>query len=104
MLDIVQIEDGKDLGFQDTATVKAANVLGVQLGSLEYAPTFGADFRFFLQSDFQFQNESFKSYLIERLTQHQINVGEVTEVLESLFARYVFKVGDAQQRAEGFIL
>lgn len=104
MLDITRIEDGLDLGFGDTATVKAANVLSVQLGALEYAPTFGADFRFFLQSDFQFQNESFKAYLIERLTQHQINVGSVTEVLESLVARYVFKVGDAQQKSEGFIL
>jgi hypothetical protein len=104
MLDIVRIEDGFDLGFGDTATVKAANVLSVQLGALEYAPNFGVDFRFFLQSDFQFQNESFKSYLIERLTQHQINVGSVTEVLESLYGRYIFKVGDAQQKAEGFIL
>lgn len=104
MLDITRIEDGFDLGFGDTATTKAANVLSVQLGALEYAQEFGIDQRFFLSSDFQFQNESFKAYLIERLTQHQINVADVTEVLEALFSRYIFAVGDSQARAEGFIL
>lgn len=103
MLDISQIEDGKDLGFSDTVTIKAANVLSVQLGKLEYAQTFGVDFRFFLSSDFQFQNESFKAYLIERLTQHQINVAEVIEVLEALSAKYTYKVGDPNRNTEGLI-
>lgn len=104
MLDIVKVEDGFDLGFGDTVTPKAANVLSVQLGSLEYAQDFGIDQRFFLSSDFKFQNESFKAYLIERLTQHQITVADVTEVLEALFSRYIFEVSDAQQTQEGFIL
>lgn len=104
MLDIVQVEDELDLGFGDTATIKAANVLSVQLGSLEYAQDFGIDQRFFLSSDFQFQNESFKAYMIERLTQHQINVATVTETLEALFSRYVFAVSGAETSTEGFIL
>jgi hypothetical protein len=103
MLDIVTIEDGQDMGFADVTSVKAANVLSTQIGTLEYAPTFGVDLKFFLESSFQFQNESFRAYLVERLTQHQINVSEVVEVLEALSANFVFRVGDAN-KAEGFIL
>lgn len=103
MLDIIEIEDGKDLGLADTVVAKAANVLAVQLGSLEYAPTFGVDLRFFLESPLQFQNESFKAYLIQRLTEEQINVAGVTEVLEALFQRLTFHVGEIATDTKGFL-
>jgi hypothetical protein len=104
MLDIVKIEDGLDLGIADTAVMKAGNVLSIQLGSLEYAPGFGVDLRYFLQDSIQFQNESFKAYLVQRLTEHQVNVSEVIEVLDSLTSKYVFSVGDANQNAKGLIV
>ena len=103
MLDIVEIQDGKDLGVADTAVTKAANVLSIQLGSLEYAPDFGVDLRFFLTSNLQFQNDSFKAYLVDRLTHSQVNVSDVRETLEALFSRYTFFVGDASESMRGFI-
>ncbi len=103
MLDIVQVEDGKDLGFADSSVTKAANVLSVQLGDLEYAPNFGVDFKFFIDNTIQFQNESFKAYLVQRLSEHQVNVGEVLETLETLFTRFIFFVGDSNVNTKGLI-
>jgi hypothetical protein len=102
-LDIVSVEDGQDLGTAVTAVSKAGNVLSVQQGNLEYAPLFGVDLRYFLESPFVFQNESFKSYLVERLTYHQINVTEVLETLETLYASYVYFVDNQDNSAGGFI-
>jgi hypothetical protein len=101
VIDIVSV--GSDLVVYDAQTSKAANVLSVQLGSLEYAPTFGIDIKFFLDPDFQFQNESFKSYLIQRLAENQINVSQVLDELFQLFEKYTFYVGDADRNTGGFI-
>lgn len=104
MIDIVKIEDGLDIGVQDSIVPKAANVLSIQLGALEYAQDFGIDKSFFLQSDFQFQNDSFKSYMLQRLTESQVNVSQVVDVLETLFQQLTFYVGDAKKTNGGLIL
>jgi len=103
MMDIVSFEDGLDLGIQDSIVPKAANLLQVQLGSLDYAPDFGVDLRYFITSNFQFQNETFKSYLIERMMQNQINVADVTETLDTLFETFGWSVGEAAAPVSGFI-
>lgn len=105
MKDIVAIEQGPagDLHVFDAQTAKAANVLSVQLGSLEYAQEFGIDLKFFIQEDFQFQNESFKSYLIQRLAEHHINVNEVIETVAPLYEKLTYVVGDADKNTGGFI-
>jgi hypothetical protein len=95
MLDVLILDNADDLVFSETEAAKAGNVLSVQLGSLEYAPNFGVDLRFFLSDDFNFENESFKAYLVERLTQHQINVSQVLTTLSSFLQTNVFYVGDA---------
>lgn len=102
MTDIVSAKDGFDLGVADAVAPKAANLVSTQVGELEYAPTFGVDLKYFLQSEFQFQNESFKAYLVDRITQNQINVSEVLEIVEALQTKYTFKVGDAN-KVEGLI-
>lgn len=102
--DIVSIQDGLDMGIAVTDVSKAANVLSVQLGDLEYAQDFGVDLRYFLTNNLQFQNESFKAYLVERLTTNQINVVNVVEVLNTLFSQLTFSVGDAANESKGFIL
>ncbi len=104
MLDIIEVADGKDLGVADSIVPKAANLLSVQLGALEYAPNFGVDLRYFLENPVRFQNESFKAYLIQRLTENQISVSEVLETLEALFEKYTFFVGDANQDTGGLII
>lgn len=103
-LDIVEIANGKDLGIAKTDVTKAANVLSIQLGSLQYASDFGVDFRYFLTENFQFQNESFKAYLVDRLTIHQINVSNVIDTLEALFLKFTIFVGDEANDVKGFIV
>lgn len=104
MMDIAEVSDGKDLVILDTAAPKAGNVLSVQLGDLEYAQDFGVDLKFFLESEFQFQNESFKAYLVQRLTEHQVNVAQIIDYVEPLYERYVFSVGESAERGGGMIL
>lgn len=104
MKDIIEVNDGQDLNVLDSIVAKAGNVLSIQLGSLEYAQEFGVDYKFFLQSDFQFQNDSFRAYLVQRLTEHQVNVAEVTQVVDSLSQQYTHFVGDVKQSSGGLIL
>lgn len=103
MLDLVEIREGLDLQIADSVVMKAANVLRVQIGSLEYAPDFGVDLKYFLETGFQIQNESFKAYLIQRLTENQINVSQCIETLEALFSKYTFYVDDANKNLKGLI-
>jgi hypothetical protein len=102
-LDIVSIPDERDMVLAVSDVPKAANVLSVQLGSLEYAKDFGVDFRFFLDDGLQFQNESFRSYLVERLTRHQINVVDVASEIDRLFENITLSVGDSASDAKGLI-
>lgn len=104
MKDIIEIKMGEDLKVFDSVVAKAGNVLSVQLGSLEYAPDFGVDLRFFLESEFKFQNESFKAYLVQRLAENQINVAQVIQSVDPLFQKYIYSVGDTKQSSEGLIL
>lgn len=103
MLDIIKIENGSDLQLQDSIVPKAANVLSVQLGDLEYAIDFGVDLRYFLESPIQFQDASFKGYLVERLTQSQVVVSDVLTTVETFLTRYKFMVGDANKNSKGLI-
>jgi hypothetical protein len=104
MKDIIEVpSDGRDLRVQNSVVPKAANVLSVQLGSLEYAQDFGVDLRYFLQSNLKFQNESFKAYLVTRLTQHQINVVEVLKTLQTFYEQFTFSVTDADNNSGGLI-
>ncbi len=97
MIDIVSQGNGLDMGFFDTQTIKAANILSVQLGALEYAPALGIDLAYFLSPDFRFENESFKSYLIQVLANSGINVAEVMETIDTLFTTYSFNLSAEQK-------
>ncbi len=90
MIDISHISDGDDLGFFNTQTVRAGNILSVQFGSLEYAPDLGIDMNFFLSDSYRFQNDSFKAYLIEVLANQGINVAQLIDTLDSLSEKYTF--------------
>lgn len=92
MIDIVSWESGKDFGVLDTQTPKAANILSVQVGSLEYAPTLGIDLKYFLSPEFAFQNESFKAYCVQVLANNGINVATVSEEVYALFTRLGFNI------------
>jgi len=90
MIDIIEITD--DIGVFDSDVPKAQNVLSVQLGTLDYAPDFGIDLVYFLSEDFQFQNDSFKAYLTQRLAESSINVSSLDITEDSLFSTYKFNL------------
>jgi hypothetical protein len=96
MLDIVKVEENEDLTIMDSIAPKAGNVLSVQLDSLEYAQGMGVDLAYFFESDFQFQSESFKAYLIQRLIEQQVNVFQVLDLVNTLYRRLVWFVGQSQ--------
>jgi len=92
MIDIVEAENGRDLGIFNTQTPRAANILSVQLRSLEYAPTLGIDLKYFLSEDFKFENESFKAYLVEVLANWSINVTSVDEIVNRLYNDFIINL------------
>lgn len=105
MMDIMECNNGEDLIVMDSVVAKAGNVIAVQLGDLEYSQDFGVDKRFFLESDLQFENESFKAYLVQRLTEHQVNVSGVVETIETLFTQFSFQVsGETDTTTGGLIV
>lgn len=90
MIDIVSVNE--DLGLFDTQITRAQNILSVQVGSLEYEPDLGIDLKYFLSEDFIFQNESFRSYLIQVLANYAINVASVVETVDALSEKYTFNI------------
>lgn len=96
MIDIVSATTGQDLGLLDTLTTKAGNILSVQVGALEYQQDLGIDLAYFLSEDFQFQNESFQSYLVQVLSANGINVAAINQTVNALFSQIGIEVSDQQ--------
>lgn len=101
--DIVTFE-GRDLGVQQSEAPRAANILGTQLGDLEFAPDFGIDLKYFLETEFRIQNASFKAYLVQRLLEHRVNVIDVVDLVESLFTKYAFSIGSSEDSGGSFVV
>lgn len=104
MKDIIEALDGEDLNVLDSIVAKAGNVVDVQLGDLEYAQEFGVDKRFFLESELQFQNDSFRAHLVQRLTESQVNVAEVIDLVQTLSEKYTFEVGPNAIPTDGSLI
>ncbi len=94
--DIVSTTSGQDLGVQQSEAPRAGNILATQLASLEYAPDFGIDLRYFLESEFQIQNASFKAYCVQRLLESRVNVVNVIDTLNTLFSTSSFLIGSSE--------
>lgn len=91
MIDIVEVSSsGMDV--YDTQTERAANILSVQLGALEYWPEGGIDLTYFLTESIRFQDDSFKAYLIQILASWGINVTTLTETPDALFSNYMINL------------
>ena len=87
MMDIIDFTS-KGMQTYNTQTHRAANILSVQLGALEYAPTLGIDLKYFLEETTAFQDESFEAYLVQALANKGINVASIETVLKALDADY----------------
>ena len=92
MIDIVTYANGQDFGIAETQVPRAANILAVRVQTLEYAPELGIDLDYFLSENFEFQNDSFKSYCVQVLANNGINVSSVTEAVESLYTTLGFNL------------
>lgn len=90
MIDIADVST--DLVMIDTHAHRAANILSVQLGALEYDPTMGIDLKYFLLENVRFQNNSFKGYIVEQLANRGINVTEVIDTINTLFEQYDIRI------------
>lgn len=102
MIDVISWTDGEDLGMGNTQAHRAANILSVQLGALEYAPTLGIDLNYFLTEEIKFQDESFKSYLVQKLAESGINVSNFIELLEDLISDYNINLSP-EESSTGFV-
>lgn len=96
MLDLINIVDGDDLHIQHNLGMKAGNIIGTQIGYLDYKKDFGSDLSYFLQEDLKFQTESFKSYLVGRLSEYQIQVNQTVSVIEQFANKFVMDVGQVE--------
>lgn len=103
-LDIIEIPFGRDIGMSRTDAPRAANIVSTQLGSLEYAPNFGSDLEYFLQDSIRFQNESFKAYLIQRLSESQVNVVDFLELIETFATQQNFVIGEPIDSQDGGLI
>lgn len=103
-LDIIEAVDGNDLLIMDSEVAKAGNVASVQIAELEYSPDFGVDKKLFLDSEFQFQNESFKAHIVQRLIEHQVNVSKVIDSIDTLLTTYSYSVGSLETPNGGLVL
>ena len=103
MIDIVRVANGEDLGLFNTDIERAKNILSVQIGELEYLPDFGIDLKYFLAEEFSFQNESFKSYLIQVLANYSVNVSSVIETVEALHRQFTFNIGNSDSNNDGMV-
>lgn len=101
MIDIISANNS-GLGVYDSQSPRAANILSVQVQSLEYEQDLGIDLQYFLSEDFSFQNSAFKSYLIEVLVNRGINVTSVVEVIEKLYSNLTFNI-KAQDATGGLV-
>lgn len=101
MIDALTPVQGKDLPTQNSIAPKAGNVVNIQLGSLDFAPDFGVDLAYFITDEFQFQAASFQAYLVQRLTQHKVNVSKVVGLLTGFVQNNTFTVGEQSDSVGG---
>lgn len=101
MIDIIGFDE-KGMQLLDTQTEKAANILSVQLGALEYAQDLGIDLRYFMTEKTQFQNESFRAYLVQILASRGINVSSIQTVINALDVNFNMKLSP-EENSTGMI-
>lgn len=102
MIDIINFNaDTNDFLAVDTLTEKAKNLFETQIGSLEYLKEFGIDLKFFLDENILFQNDAFKSYLLQRLAENSIDVANTIDISEKFIDKIVFNL--SPRLDQGFV-
>lgn len=96
MLDLVNLVDGEDLHIQHNVAMKAGNIIGTQIGYLDFKLDFGADLKYFLQEDLKFQTQSFESYLVSRLSEYRVQVNDTVSIVENFSRKFAISVGESE--------
>lgn len=96
MLDLINMVNGEDLHIQHNVAMKAGNIIGTQLGSLDFKLDFGSDLKYFLTEDLKFQTESFNSYLVSRLSEYQVQVNEAVSLIDTFSNKFLLSVGETE--------
>lgn len=102
MKDILIVQNNMDLGVVSSAIPKAINLIEVQLGELSYAESFGIDKKYFLAQPFVFSNTAFKAYVVQRLSEYQINVAQVLDTVQAFLRKYTFQITEQAENAAQF--
>ncbi len=101
-MDIIDFTE-KGMQTYNTQTHRAANVLSIQLGALEYLPDFGIDLNYFLTETTAFQDESFEAYLVQALASRGINVAAIETVLKALDVDYNIRLSP-EENSTGLVV
>ena len=83
-----------DLTVFNSKIFKASNVLKVQLGDLFFQQNFGIDKKFFFSSEFVFQNESFKTHLVEKLSEWNVDSNISSDLARKFMRDIEIKIND----------
>jgi hypothetical protein len=101
MIDIMEFnETTSDFSILNTDIKKAENVLTTQLGYLKFASDFGTDLAYFLSEDFVFQNDAFRSYLLQRLAQSGVDVSTVTNTFDNFISTYIINLSSKSESGQ----
>lgn len=86
-----------DLVIVSSELPRAANLIDVQLGDLEYQPDWGVDLAYFLNPDYEIQAESFESYLLQRIAFWGMNVLDFVASQHKFTRDMIFRFGQPKE-------
>ncbi|MDR0676297.1 MAG: hypothetical protein LBF97_04585 [Elusimicrobiota bacterium] len=92
MLDLTGGLKNNDLELKDTNIYRAKNLFDIQQGSLHYFQDWGIDLEYFFSPDLKFQNESFATYLQQKITEWGMIVESVKEILNNFLDNISIKI------------
>jgi hypothetical protein len=102
MIDIMFDKEKKDIQIVNTDVYKADNLLKTQVGSLVYAMDFGIDLKYFLNPDFEIENNVFINYLQQRISEFSITIANLERVTENFTEKVSIKI-DSNETAGNLI-
>lgn len=94
MIDAMDPENqGEDLRLRNSDAMKAGNVVGCQLGYLHHNEAFGCDLRQFIIDETEYSIQTYKAYVVQRLVEHKVSLGGITEAMAALDAELSYTYG-----------
>lgn len=89
--DVRYNKQANDLEFVSSELPRAENLIGVQLGTLNYQPNWGVDLEYFLNPNYEIQAECFEAHLLQRIGFWGMNVIEFMHKQGKFVREMIFK-------------